>query len=124
MAPLQQSTQAMSAPNAPQGPPAGTRKRQLCISTATRHIDIRYLWITDRLKQEKISVEYCPTKYMLGDFFVKPLGGSLFVTMRDICQGLIPLSKLKTRHKLKMNEKSKSELLNSDLLVSRDVLEN
>ena len=37
MAPSQQSTQAMSARNAPHGPPAGTRKRQqLCISTATR----------------------------------------------------------------------------------------
>ena len=34
----------------------------------TRHIDIRYFWIADRLKREKIKVQYCPTKYMLSNF--------------------------------------------------------
>ena len=30
--------------------------------------DIRFFWVSDRLKQEKMSLEYCPTERMLGDF--------------------------------------------------------
>ena len=44
----------------------------------TRHMDIRYCWIADRLKSENISIDYCPTLKMLADFFIKPLQGSLF----------------------------------------------
>ena len=39
----------------------------------SRHIDIRYFWIKDRLKYEKNKLEYCPTELMLADFFTKPL---------------------------------------------------
>ena len=52
----------------------------------TRHINIRYFWISDRLNRESIKVKYCPTECMLADFFTKPLGGSLFRTIRGICQ--------------------------------------
>ena len=58
----------------------------------TRHIDIQYFWITDRLKLENVKVKYCPTGCMLGDFFTKPLSGLLFVTMRGFCQRLIWLT--------------------------------
>ena len=67
-------------------------------------------WIADKLKSENIKVEYCPTEHMIGDFFTKPLGGSLFITMRDICQGLIPLSELKIRHKYKIETNKESEV--------------
>ena len=53
----------------------------------SRHINIRYFWITDRVKQEGMTIEYCPTGTMLADFFTKPLQGSLFKKMRDIVQG-------------------------------------
>ena len=36
--------------------------------TKSRHIDIRFFWVSDRLKQEKMSLEYCPTERMLGNF--------------------------------------------------------
>ena len=66
----------------------------------SRHIAIRYFWITDRFKAEKIDVEYCPTGMMLGDFFTKPLQGSLFRRMRDVVQGMESISILKTEDEL------------------------
>ena len=58
------------------------------MSQRSRHIDIRYFWITDRLKQEGIGVQYCPTEIMLADFFTKPLQGALFRKFRAIILNL------------------------------------
>jgi hypothetical protein len=44
----------------------------------SRHIDIRYFFIKDRLGLEDIDLQHCPTEQMLADFFTKPLQGSLF----------------------------------------------
>ena len=49
----------------------------------TRHIDIRYFFVTDRVKKNNIRIEYCPTGNMIGDFFTKPLQGSAFYKFRD-----------------------------------------
>ena len=35
----------------------------------TRHIDIRYFAITDRVKNKEIKIQYCPTKEMIRDFY-------------------------------------------------------
>ena len=53
----------------------------------TRHIDIRYFFLQDRMISELLSVEYCPTECMLADFFTKPLQGSLFRKFRDVLLG-------------------------------------
>ncbi len=47
-------------------------------SKRTRHINILYFFVTDRIKSKEVSVYYCPTSDMTGDFFTKPLKGSLF----------------------------------------------
>ena len=52
-------------------------------SKRTRHINIRYFFITDRIARKEVEVEYCPTKEMLADFFTKPLQGTLFRTFRN-----------------------------------------
>jgi hypothetical protein len=44
----------------------------------SRHIDLCYFWIKDRLEIENVDVQYCPTEQMLADFFTKPLQGNLF----------------------------------------------
>jgi hypothetical protein len=49
----------------------------------TRHLNIRYYFITDHIAKQELTVEYCPTKEMLADFFTKPLQGSLFRALRD-----------------------------------------
>jgi hypothetical protein len=53
----------------------------------SRHIDIRYFFIKDRLGLESIDVQHCPTEQMLADFFTKPLQGSLFRKFRDVILG-------------------------------------
>jgi hypothetical protein len=60
----------------------------------TRHMDIRYFWIKDRVKQENIKITYCPTEAMLADFLTKPLQGNLFRKLRAALMGHIPLSDL------------------------------
>jgi hypothetical protein len=53
----------------------------------SRHIDIRYFWIKDRLGIENIDVRYCPMAQMLADFFTKPLQGSLFRKLKAVIMG-------------------------------------
>ena len=52
-------------------------------SKRTRHINIRYFFVVDRIANKEVSVEFCPTLKMLGDYFTKPLQGSQFQTLRD-----------------------------------------
>lgn len=48
----------------------------------TRHINIRYFFIRDRVASGEVSIEYCPTTEMVGDFFTKPLQGAPFRKFR------------------------------------------
>ena len=57
-------------------------------SKRTRHINIRYFFITDRIQSKEVRVEYCPTGDMIGDFFTKALQGSLFRRLRDFILNL------------------------------------
>jgi hypothetical protein len=50
----------------------------------TEHIDIRYFFVTNRVKQKELRIEYCRTGDMVADFFTKPLQGSLFRKLRAI----------------------------------------
>ncbi len=49
----------------------------------TRHINIRYYFITDRVNMRETSIDRCPTKKMVADYMSKPLQGSLFRELRD-----------------------------------------
>ena len=55
----------------------------------TRHINIRYFFITDRIARNEVAIQYCPTKKMVADYFTKPLQGSLFYTFRDQIMGVV-----------------------------------
>jgi hypothetical protein len=59
-------------------------------SKRTKHINIRYFFITDRVKKEEVSVVWCPTGDMIGDFATKPLQGALFRKFRDQIMGVTP----------------------------------
>jgi hypothetical protein len=54
----------------------------------TKHLNIRYYFITDRISRKELSVAYCPTEEMVGDFFTKPLQGKLFYKFRSIIMNL------------------------------------
>jgi hypothetical protein len=53
----------------------------------SRHIDIRFFFIKDRLQTEHIKMTHCPTEAMLADFFTKPLQGNLFVKFKRVLMG-------------------------------------
>jgi hypothetical protein len=52
-------------------------------SKRTRHINIRYFFVTDRVKSNEVRIEYCPTGEMDADFLTKPLQGSAFRKFRN-----------------------------------------
>mmetsp|Transcript_11440 Transcript_11440/g.14339 ORF Transcript_11440/g.14339 Transcript_11440/m.14339 type:complete len:209 (+) Transcript_11440:405-1031(+) len=58
----------------------------------SRHINIRYFFVKDRVDKGELIIEYCPTEKMLADFFTKPLQGRQFKLMRDIIMGHKPIS--------------------------------
>jgi len=49
----------------------------------TRHINIRYFFVTDRVTNKEVEMVYCPTGDMLADLLTKPLQGSQFRRFRD-----------------------------------------
>ena len=64
-------------------------------SKRTRHINIRYFFITDRVNMKEISLHWCPTKEMVADFWTKPLQGSHFRKLRDYIMGRVSCIKPK-----------------------------
>ena len=57
-------------------------------SDKTRHINIRYFFIKDRVDAGELEVRYCPTEEMLADLLTKPLQGEQFAKLRDRLLGL------------------------------------
>jgi hypothetical protein len=57
------------------------------ITKRTRHINIRYFYVTSKVKNGGVRIVYCPTKEMVLDNFTKPLQGSLFRTHRNSIMG-------------------------------------
>jgi hypothetical protein len=54
----------------------------------TRHINIRYFYVTSKVKNGDVRIVYCPTKEMVSDYLTKPLQGSLFRTHRNSIMGV------------------------------------
>jgi hypothetical protein len=51
------------------------------------HINIRYFYVTSKIKEGSIRVIYHPTKQIVSDYLTKPLQGSLFRTHRNSIMG-------------------------------------
>ena len=54
----------------------------------SRHIHIRYFFITDVLKRENIELLHCPTDRVIADYFTKPLQGKKFLKFRNRILGM------------------------------------
>ncbi len=44
-------------------------------SQHTRHLNIRYFFVTDQIEQGNLTIQYCPIDGMVADFMSKPLQG-------------------------------------------------
>ena len=62
---------------------------KVSIGKRTKHINICYFFITDRVKKGDVSVVWCPTGDMYADYATKPLQGSLLKNYRDQIMGVI-----------------------------------
>ena len=49
----------------------------------TKHIDIRYHYIREKIESKEVKLKYCPTEDMIADVFTKPLGKTKFQRFRD-----------------------------------------
>ena len=63
---------------------------RLASSKRTRHINIRYFFVTDRIASKEVDIRWCPTAEMVGDFYTKPLQGALFRKFRDFIMNSDP----------------------------------
>ncbi|EJK77391.1 hypothetical protein THAOC_00781 [Thalassiosira oceanica] len=48
----------------------------------TRHLHIKFFFVTDQIEKGWLTVQHCPTEDMIGDFFTKPVQGELFRRLR------------------------------------------
>lgn len=60
---------------------------KMSCSSKSRHINITFFWITDRVKQGHIEVKHCPTDIMLADFLTKPLQDKWFQLFCNVMMG-------------------------------------
>ena len=54
----------------------------------TKHIEIRYFFIQDRIEKGDIGLEYCRTDKMVEDFMTKLLQGKKIFEFRDHITGM------------------------------------
>jgi hypothetical protein len=89
----------------------------------SRHINIRYFFMKDRIETEGIDVVYCPTEDMLADFFTKPLQGSLFEKFRKVIMGESHISSLRRPSLAPVKERVEDPFLDSeDEIKVQDVM--
>ena len=82
----------------------------------SRHINVRYFFIKDRVENKEVIIKYCPTEVMLADFYTKALQGSLFNLFRDVIMGYKDISDLMTPVDLLFKERVGN---NNDISVNR-----
>ena len=54
----------------------------------SRHINIRYFYIKDKIESKELEIKYCPTDEMVADYMTKPLQGKKFHAFRKMILNL------------------------------------
>jgi Reverse transcriptase (RNA-dependent DNA polymerase) len=85
----------------------------------TRHINTRFFFVTDRISAKEVSVGWCPTEDMTGDFWTKPLQGAEFRRMRDLIMGVVPQKEPRKSKAKRRQEPPKSKLKRCEPKVRR-----
>jgi hypothetical protein len=53
-------------------------KGQQSAGKRSRHLNIRLFFVKDQKEKGNLSIQYCPTDELIGDFMTKPLNGKKF----------------------------------------------
>jgi len=83
--------------------------RNFCTGNS-RHINIRYFLVKDRVDNKEVRIEYIPTHLMLAEFFTKLLQGELFRFLRAYIMGWRPISELLTLKDIKKTDRIKEDV--------------
>ena len=62
------------------------------LNERSRHINIKFFFVSDRVEKGEIVVKYMPTDDMIADLLTNPLQGDKFRAMRDKILGIEPTS--------------------------------
>ena len=54
----------------------------------SRHINVKYFYITDQLQRNELEIQYCPTDQMVSDYLTKALQGNKFERFRKIIMNI------------------------------------
>ena len=57
-------------------------------SQRTRHVNIRYFFLKDRIEAKEFVVKHCATENVIADIFTKPLQGQKFLDFRRVVLNL------------------------------------
>ena len=60
----------------------------------TKHINIRYFFVMDKILKREVSIQWCPMNDMIGDFMTNPLQGSQFKQFQDVIMGVEHIGKV------------------------------
>ena len=92
----------------------------------TRHIDIRFYFVADRVAQGHLRIEHCPTEDMVADYFTKPLQGAAFYKLRDQIMNITSSSPYHSSQRSVLNPEDKAEeqMTCSGVVGSEPVLRN
>ena len=62
--------------------------RQQSSTKRTRQLNIRYFFVTDRVRARQLRIEFCPTGGMWADIHTTPLQGATFLKFRKLIPNL------------------------------------
>ena len=48
----------------------------------TKHLNVRYFFVKQKIDDKEVTIVWCPTDKLVGDFFSKPLSGAKFIEFR------------------------------------------
>ena len=54
----------------------------------TKHMDVHYFFVTDRIQHGEVTTEWCPTLEMITDHMTKLLQGKMFTKFCDLVMGI------------------------------------
>jgi hypothetical protein len=64
------------------------KNERMSCGKGSKHIHIRYFFITDQIKQKELKVLHCTTRELIADYYTKPLQGGQFNKFRDLILGI------------------------------------
>ena len=61
---------------------------RLSAGKRSRHMNIKLFYMTDKINNKELEIQYCPTDEMVADYFTKALQGKKFHHFRKIVMNL------------------------------------